>query len=84
MLAENEELNSELSAIRHGERDQEQLFKSKQSKLFSDMEDLKSQLERVKEREKLKVFCLEKEKVNYTKLFKKTKLSFIFTFCRTF
>lgn len=84
MLAENEELNSELSAIRHGERDQEQLFKSKQSKLFSDMEDLKSQLERVKEREKLKVFCLEKEKVNYTKLFKKTKLSFIFTFCRMF
>ncbi|KAM5163912.1 uncharacterized protein ACMZJ9_006489 [Mantella aurantiaca] len=62
LLAETEELNSQLSAVRHGERDQEQLFKSKQRKLFSDMEDLKSQLERVKEREKLKLSCLEKEK----------------------
>ncbi|XP_072266557.1 uncharacterized protein [Pyxicephalus adspersus] len=62
LLAEIEELNHQLSAIRNGEKDQEQLFKSKQSKLLSDMEDLKSQLERVKEREKLKVSCLEKEK----------------------
>ncbi|XP_077342208.1 uncharacterized protein LOC143987398 [Lithobates pipiens] len=62
LLAEIEELNNQLSAIRHGERDQEKLFKSKQSKLFSDMEDLKSQLERVQECEKLKVSCLEKEK----------------------
>ncbi|XP_068135706.1 putative golgin subfamily A member 6-like protein 3 [Hyperolius riggenbachi] len=63
LLAEIEELNSQLDTIRHGERDQDLLFKSKQSQLVSDMEGVKLQLERVKEREKLRVSCLEREKV---------------------
>ncbi|KAM9316819.1 uncharacterized protein PAF06_007909 [Gastrophryne carolinensis] len=62
LLEEIEELNSRLSTMQHGEKDQEQLLKSNQSKLASDIENLKSQLERARERENLKVSCLEKEK----------------------
>ncbi|XP_077138832.1 uncharacterized protein LOC143804534 isoform X2 [Ranitomeya variabilis] len=62
LLTENEELSTKLSTIQGAERDQEELFKSKQSKLVSDIEDLRSQLEKAKEHERLKVSCLEGEK----------------------
>lgn len=67
MLTEIEELNRKLNTIQNSERDREQLFKSKQSKLVSDIEDLRSQLEKTREREKMKVSCLEGEKVQCTR-----------------
>ncbi|XP_063774564.1 rho-associated protein kinase 2-like isoform X2 [Pseudophryne corroboree] len=63
LLIEIEKLNANLSTRLQAERNQEQLFNSKKSKLVSDMEDLKSQFEKAKERDILKVSCLEREKV---------------------
>ncbi|XP_044148350.1 restin homolog [Bufo gargarizans] len=73
LLAEIEELNTKLNTIQYAERDQAQLFKSKQSKLVSDIEDLRSQLEKAKEREKLKVSCLEGEKAEILTKLENTK-----------
>ncbi|KAM3932603.1 uncharacterized protein RB166_005614 [Leptodactylus fuscus] len=73
LLREIEELNTKLNTIQNAERDQEQLFVSKQSKLVSDMEDLRSQLEKAKEREKLKVSCLEAEKAKMVMQLENTK-----------
>ncbi|XP_073410041.1 uncharacterized protein [Dendrobates tinctorius] len=62
LLTEIEELSIKLNTIQGDKRDQEELFKRKQSKLVSDIEDLRSQLEKAKEQERLKVSCLEGEK----------------------
>ncbi|KAM4042467.1 uncharacterized protein ACNLHF_013122 [Anomaloglossus baeobatrachus] len=73
LLTEIEELNTKLNTIQGAERDQEELFKSKQSKLVSDIEDLRSQLEKAKEHERLKVSCLEAEKVEILMQLENTK-----------
>ncbi|KAG9484274.1 hypothetical protein GDO78_009929 [Eleutherodactylus coqui] len=74
LLTEIEELNTKLNTKENAERDQEQLFKSKQTKLVCDMEDLRLQLEKAKEREKLKVCCLEGEKADILMQLEKTKM----------
>ncbi|KAE8601067.1 hypothetical protein XENTR_v10013520 [Xenopus tropicalis] len=59
-----EGLKAQLDKMREAEREQEQLYRIKQSKVAFDVDDLKSQLEKAKENEKLKVANLENEKAN--------------------
>ncbi|XP_073529446.1 uncharacterized protein [Phyllobates terribilis] len=73
LLTEIEDLNTKLNTIQSAERDQEELFKSKQRKLVSDIEDLRSQIEMAKEHERLKVSCLEEEKAEIIKQLENTK-----------
>ncbi|CAH2253655.1 Hypothetical predicted protein [Pelobates cultripes] len=64
LLLQVQELKAQLGKTQDAEREQKELFKSRQSKLAFDVEDLKLQLQRAKEHEKLKVSNLESEKEN--------------------